>query len=187
MSSAFIQASKSYFGLAETDILSANWHTVDGRMVLTFELLPTDDDMIGIAERMKQMRDTRPVPAVTEPHTMQDLEKVERDAGAEYDRMTASERAPYGARWKYIEARVAEALNVGRTEQTQGIGGRKVSHVDAPETAAPELPDAVWVWASDVTDQQKALSSSYSIDRDSFLVQTVMLTPEQTVKYGVKP
>jgi hypothetical protein len=114
MSSAFIEASKSYFGLAGTTVVSCSWRTVDGQLVLTFELVPTDEDMIGIAERMKQMRDTRPVPAVSEPQTMADVAKIEQEAGAEYDAMTAAERAPYGARWRYIETRVGEALGFVR-------------------------------------------------------------------------
>jgi len=59
---------------------------------------------------------------------------------------------------------------------------RKVAHIDAPETEEPTTMDAVWLTASQTTEQQRRLSADYDVKTDRWLVQWPMLTEEQRQK-----
>jgi hypothetical protein len=73
-------------------------------------------------------------------------------------------------------------------DQTEGVGGRKVQHVDAPEEESDGLPESVWVFGLDMQTGQHGMASD---SREcpggaEYLMQTAFLTPEQKAKYGVK-
>lgn len=93
-----------------------------------------------------------------------------------------------------VAAYEAEAANMSEpaAEQSEGIGGRKVIHVDAPEDGAESaLPAAVWVPCEEVSQEQVNMRSDYRYREDNteavdYLLQVALLTPEQRDKYGVK-
>lgn len=89
--------------------------------------------------------------------------------------------------WAQDQARMAIG---GLPAESEGVGGRKVVHVDVPEQqdADIELPAAVWVPAWDASAEQIATRSDYRYRLDGaegcdYLLQVALLTPEQKAKY----
>lgn len=71
-------------------------------------------------------------------------------------------------------------------ESSEGIGGRKVQHVDVADEqeAVSELPAAVWMPESDLTDVQKHMASDHDPRKGSYLVQVSMLDDRQLSLIG---
>lgn len=80
----------------------------------------------------------------------------------------------------------AGAADMTAVAPSEGVGGRKVVHVDVPEEAAPELPAAVWVAVDDLTQGQGNMASDRRgvSGETEYLLQVDMLTAEQREKYG---
>lgn len=56
MSPAFLQAAASYFGVNPEQLAGSDWNNADGQLVVAFEFNVSEDDMVGIVERMKMIK-----------------------------------------------------------------------------------------------------------------------------------
>lgn len=90
-----------------------------------------------------------------------------------------------------VAAELQSVLDNGNTSvmtatETQGVGGRMVEHVDAPESEDAGLPAAVWVFATDLRMEQIRLASdSKRNEHDTlqYLMQLDFLDDAQRAKY----
>lgn len=208
MTTSFTKAAVSYYGIeaslpVRTDINTAE----DGVLYLTLSIPIKDDDLGPIVKRMSGIEQKEEF----EPLFTADIsdDEMRRD----YTALQPALKSRFGsfARYKawrmenkqpspepvFIDTRtgdpfspapeVAEAL-INATQPSQGIGGRKVQHVDAPEEESDGLPESVWVFGLDMQTGQHGMASD---SREcpggaEYLMQTVFLTPEQKAKYGVE-
>lgn len=56
MSPAFLQAAASYFGINPEQLAGSDWHNADGQLVVAFEFNVSEDDLVGIVDRMKVIK-----------------------------------------------------------------------------------------------------------------------------------
>lgn len=202
--STFTKAAISYHGIPPDVVVRSDVHTGDdGVLYLTVQIPIKDEDLGPIVKRMEQMPTTVRDDAVFVPD---DLGQLREDWAA----LTPAERGKYKSFARYKAYRQAEQFeadglpgvwrdekgdivraHIPPYEPSEGIGGRKVQHVDVPEEpeADTELPAAVWVHAAEMTDTQLIMSSDADAERKMYLIQVDMLTPEQKAKYcgGQKP
>lgn len=171
------QAAISYFGLPEGATL------VEGGPVGHFAfIIPlTEEHLRGIADRMKAMDE--PVERGPMPRA---LMKSQQELRAEYNAMSQAERGRFGSFNQYcVESTMGMAADDGvEIPHSEGVGGRKVQHVDGPVEEESGLPDAVWVVTSDLNAYQLPMVSEQ--DGVWSLIQVAMLTDEQRAKYVVK-
>lgn len=79
---------------------------------------------------------------------------------------------------------VSTAEPEASTSDSEGPPGPDVQHIDAPEDTS--APTTVWVAAEDVTPEQMKFASAKSLLGDAYLINSMMLTPEQLQKYNLK-
>lgn len=112
--------------------------------------------------------------------------RTSEELRAEYASMTVADKAKFGS-FKRYEAYALQTMAADDAiEPSEGAGGRKVQHVDVPVDEVPaELPDAVWVHAKDLNDNQLPLVSDRKVEDwvTYYLLQVSMLTDEQRAKY----
>lgn len=192
--SRFLQAAASYWGIPPDQLLMGKQGgTISGVFEVQLTIALTPGDLVGITHRMHQMAEDT---GMREPQAEQDVFVADdplqlaqwRD---DYSALSPQEKGKFKSFQLYKSVRqlqqqeqeIAEALS----EQSEGVGGRKVQHVDVAEEqeAVSELPAAVWVPHDDSTVEQRmfasAMDSSGVFVR--YLIQVDMLTPEQKVKY----
>lgn len=157
------QAAVSWFGLPEhTTVVGGE---AAGQLVFAVTL--TAEDLAGIAHRMQQVE--------PEPEPFSQPEPTREELRSRYDALPAETRALYGSFKHFLRVSGAE-------DQTEGIGGREVRHVDVvEEAAAVDLPAAVWVSNNEVSAHQVLLASDQNAR--GCLLQVHLLTPEQRAKY----
>lgn len=188
----FLKAALSYYGVDASGGHRSAFQSADGAQVLTVEINVTDDDLAGIAARMKVIQDEQ-VPAEAATIVPGPTDAELRQA---YNAMSPAQRSAYGsfARFRAMcggaypyadrELREFADIEAGAPEPSEGVGGRKVQHVDVEGQAdAAEMPDAVWVPAYGMANYQFDVSSEYDAVENRYLMQVAMLTPEQRTKY----
>lgn len=91
--SDILQAARSYYGLADTDVRKTDIYTNEaGQPMLVFELALSDEDFIAIGARMKNMQqpDTQPDTAVIEGPTVESMREA-------YNALSKAEKGRYGS------------------------------------------------------------------------------------------
>lgn len=172
MSAAISQAAISYFGLPEGTQL------VEGGPAghFAFVIPLTEEHLRGIADRMKALAEPVPYEQTIEAHLSVPTREQLR---ADWNKLTPKEQGVYGSFGMFCKAEIMAS---------PGIGGREVQHVDAPVDAAPSaLPDAVWVSQRDMLAHQVDLASEVQQlggGARNYLMQVIMLTDEQRIKYA---
>lgn len=193
MSKALIDAAASYFGMDPAQLAQGSMSTNSDGLRFTFIVQCQDEDYLGIADRMRAMRQGQQEAMLDQFVGLPTVQEVMADPMRYVHRPECADVLARATQLSKAVRTIVEqyASQSMRTlvGQTEGAGGREVKHVDVPaEEDSGALPDAVWVDAKDLTDQQKHLSSDYrgQVDRREYLVQVSMLTPEQLDK-AVKP
>lgn len=164
-SSLFFKAAASYFGIPPDQlVIGGQVGAINGAFKVSIELALTPEDLIGITNRMKQMDQARAARALDD--FLKPRAGMSEAQSAEFD---------------------AEGLTgEWRDPSTEGVGGRKVVHVDVPEEQGDAgLPASVWVHWADMQTGQKEMSSDWDELKQCYLLQVALLTPEQKAKYGV--
>lgn len=198
--SDILQAARSYYGLANTDVRKTDIYTNEaGQPMLVFELALSDEDFIAIGARMKNMQqpDTQPDTAIIEGPTVEAMREA-------YNALSKAEKGRYGSFARYMTEssggimsaiasiseqdikRLKREMESARAELVPDTIARQVVHVDAPEEPEPVSMDAVWLSTYEATDAQKM----HCIDTNNrvtdgaliYLVQWAMLTDEQKQK-----
>lgn len=179
MTTSFTKAAVSYYGIdaglpVRTDINTAE----DGVLYLTLSIAIKDEDLGPIVKRMSGIEQKEEF----EPLFTADIsdDEMRRD----YTALQPGLKSRFGSFARYKAWRMENKQPV--VDQTEGVGGRKVQHVDAPEEEESKLPAAVWVHNEDMVQYQMAMASEYDESTAQWLVQVTMLTPEQKAKYGVQ-
>lgn len=150
-----LDAARSYYGLSDADVRKTEIYTNEsGQPMLVFEVAFTAEDYLGIANRMKAMREEPKMSIRYVPES--EIEEADKHLFGD------------------------------------GVKGRKVAHIDAPETEGPTTMDAVWLPSWDVPDHMRQFASDekYVPNDDGgpvagvrwFLMQSAMLTEEQRQK-----
>lgn len=167
MSTDFINAALSYYGLGSAQHKKAEVFTNDrGQILLAIDPALTGEDMVAIVNRMQAMQQGQQAP--TTGASMLSHETMRKA----YDDMTPAERAPFGSFAMY-RAWVAEQMGVG--EPT------------VPELPAVRgMPTAMWVAGHALSDMQKRSASGYRAEEDTFLVSLDLLTPDQRTNFTAK-
>lgn len=208
--STFTKAAISYHGIPPDVVVRSDVHTGDdGVLYLTVQIPIMDEDLGPIVKRMEQMTTTVQDDAVFVPDDLGQLREdwaaltpAERGKYKSFARYKTHRQAEQfeadGLSGVWRERPTEEVDKLVRGEQarigadiregfepSEGIGGRKVQHVDVPEEpeAESELPAAVWAHAAELTDTQLIMSSDADAERKMYLIQVDMLTPEQKAKY----
>jgi hypothetical protein len=206
-SSMFLQAAASYWGIPPDQlILGKQSGAIDGVFSVQLNIALTPDDLVGITHRMGQM-------AQPEAQEQEDPVFVPDDLNLEqlhddWAALTQTERGRFKSFARYKAHRQAEqfdeylaqnplhlpngrhpafkeVVSVGCEQPSEGVGGRKVQHVDVAEEqeAVSELPAAVWVHWTDMQTGQKEMSSDWDELKQCYLLQVALLTAEQKAKY----
>lgn len=188
--SDILQAARSYYGLADTDVRKTDIYTNEaGQPMLVFELALSAEDFIAIGARMQKMQqpDTQPDTATIEGPTMEEMRK-------QYDALGKAGKGKYGSFGSYMavisSGIVSDAIAGHMDSVTQTISnakeGRQVVHVDAPEEPEPVSMDAVWLLGSEIPPGMQFESSDQRINVEKgdfeYLIQWAMLTDEQKQK-----
>lgn len=190
MSKELVAAAASYFGLDPERLFeTSSMHVgAKGALRFVFAIEISEDDYLGIADRMRAMREPLEEPQPTWS-SLPSLQQVMRDPLAYIGQVGCAdliERACKASR--AVALKVAEHT-AAREQAAQGVGEREVKHVAAPADEEPGLPDAVWVDVEHLTSAQLALVSDVTPGTDGrqrCLIQSAMLTPEQRAKAGVQ-
>ena len=175
MSADIAQAAISYFGLPEGTTL------VEGGPVGAFAfIIPlTEEHLRGIADRMKVMDE--PIEQVVfTPSEMKTREQLR----AEYNALSPQQRARFGSFGRFESQALMGVAGEDAIEPSEGEGGRKVQHVDAPVEEESGLPDAVWVPGYALDASQILMASDHNVTRNRYLVQVAMLNDTQRAKYA---
>jgi len=176
MSAAFLDAAASYFGLADTSIRKKECFTDSGELVMVFEIPLSIDDIEGITQRMKVMREE----SVAEPEI--DLSAVPYPAPEEmrqaYNALSPAEKSRYGSFARFM----AMGGDAEQAPPTEGAGARQVVHLDTPEEPEPTNMDAVWVNDEECSPAQRQFASDSDFILRRHLIQWAMLTDEQKQK-----
>lgn len=102
MSPAFLQAAASYFGINPEQLAGSDWHNADGQLVVAFEFNVSEDDLVGIVERMKVIKaDADLVVAqveVMEPMTTERMCELR----GEWNTMLKAQRKVYGSFERFV-------------------------------------------------------------------------------------
>ena len=203
--SDILQAARSYYGLSDAKVSKTEWFTDEGKMILCFEIVTEGEDFIGIVERMKRLQEELPEPVVSEdtgpyPGDVSIGGLSGNDMAVwipttelfDYQKQHAITEQIDGVLtlmpWLHMtkQQRMVYPLPA---QNDEGVGGRKVAHIDAPETEEPTTMDAVWMWANEVPDQLRPLAADYRQDAygAQYLIPWSMLTEEQRQKAKEKP
>jgi hypothetical protein len=184
MSKALIDAAASYYGMDPEQLAQGAMSTNSEGLRFTFIVQCKDDDYLGIADRMRAMRE----PIDSDEHSafvqLPTVQEVMADPLRYKDR---PECADVLARAAQLSKRVARLVGAEPDPHaaTEGVGGRAVKHVDVPVEEDSALPAAVWVWGHELDQAQKLLASDIRGEpghEQQYLVQVAMLTPEQLAK-----
>lgn len=154
MNSKFLQATASYFGLADTHASQAEVHTTEqGAMVATFQIQLTDEDMVGILGHMKAMAEPMP----TEPIYVQTEAPSDERMRDEYNAMDKRTKSEFGSFARYKTWRL-------------GGGAELVDKV--------EIPPHVWIEPGDANLMQRVMAVGRD-ERGRYAVALDDLTAEQ--------
>jgi len=157
----FLTGAASYFGLPLDQLMAGKVGDNGDAMEVTLTLSLTLTDLVGIVKRAEQLEQQR--------------------AGQALDDFLGKPRA--GMSEEQSAAFDAEGLTgEWRDPSTEGVGGRKVAHVDVPEEQG-DVVRAVWIRVEDVEAHQVAFASDTR--EGCYLLHPAMLTDEQKAKYGV--
>lgn len=204
--SRFLQAAASYWGIPPDQlIMGKQGGSIGGVFSLQLTIALTPGDLVGITHRMHQMAEDA---GMREPQAEEQVQFVADDPlqlaqwRDDYSALSPQEKGKYKSFQRYKAHRQAEALQFDKeewaennkayhamlAEESEGVGGRKVQHVDVAEEpeADAELPATVWVHGNDLSSHQLDMASDRRHKGEfgtEFLVQVDMLTPEQKAKY----
>lgn len=208
--SDILQAARSYYGLADTDVRKTDIYTNEaGQPMLVFELALSAEDFIAIGARMKTLQkgDERLDEGIIEGPTVEAMREA-------YNALSKAEKGRYGSFANYmreasngiVEAQQSwgpspamESIMQRAIDQAEAVKkmdevdyyrdmtpkSSQVVHVDAPEEPEPVSMDAVWLPADECTEAQKTHASDYrsaGYGLPQYLVQWAMLTDEQKQK-----
>jgi hypothetical protein len=198
-SSLFLQAAASYWGIPPDQLIMGKQSgAIDGVFSVQMTIALTPEDLVGITHRMGQMAQPE-AQAQVEPVFVPDemnLEQLRDDWAA----LTQTERGKFKSFARYKAHRqeeqfdeyltqnpinlpngrhpaFKEVVSVGCEQPSEGVGGRKVQHVDVAEEpeAVGELPAAVWLPECELTEVQKQMASDHDPRKGNYLVQVSML------------
>lgn len=129
MSPTFLNAAASYFGINPEQIAGSDWHNADGQLVVSFEFNVSEDDLLGIADRMKVLRLAQPEPDLSSvPYPIPDSDELRKA----YNALSKEGRGRFGSFARFV-----------------AVGGAQPA----------EVPPYVLLNRNEVTDLQKATSS----------------------------
>lgn len=157
MSPTFLQAAASYFGINPEQIAGSDWHNADGQLVVSFEFSVSEDDLLGIADRMKALRESDVVTAqveVVEPPSNDEHRQV-------WNAMDKAARGRFGSFARFVAA-----------------GGAELAKAPQEEF---KMPDYVYLPRSETTEYQRQVSH-FNVTTGSYMVQVDDLTDEQRKK-----
>lgn len=184
MSPAFLQAAASYFGINPEQLAGSDWNNADGQLVVAFEFNVSEDDLVGIVERMKVIKADADLVAaqveVVEPMTTERMCELR----GRWNTMQKHERRSIGS----FEAYVADQTNKqSHEDMLAASAGRQVVHIDTPEEPEPTNMDAVWLPVLECNEAQKTMYSDMRANPEGsgnleYLIQWAMLTDEQKQK-----
>lgn len=153
MSPTFLQAAASYFGINPEQIAGSDWHNADGQLFVSFEFNVSEDDLLGIADRMKVLRESDVVTAQAEI-----AEPTSNDEHREaWNAMDKAARGRFGSFARFVAA-----------------GG-------APRPEPVGIPEYVELAHSETTEYQRLISGR-DPSTGRYLVQIDDLTEEQRKK-----
>lgn len=179
-----LQAARSYYGLADTDVRKTDIYTNEaGQPMLVFEIAFTNDEFFGIADRMKAMNQAeaqeQPDTAIIEGPTVEAMREA-------YNALSKAEKGRYGSFARYMAESSTGIIDVYTGEPYENLLKRDVVHVDTPEEPAPTSMDAVWLPLDECSEAQKQFAVDWSNVGDEagpqLLIQWAMLTDEQKQK-----
>lgn len=177
-----LQAARSYYGLADAKVRKTEWFTDEGKTILCFEIVAEGEDFIGIVERMKRLQEEHPMSAAHEDEG--DIDSLPplfvSKMRSKYWALSDSERAEFANLADYI-SQGGMTKHMRSLTALMDTNGRKVAHIDAPETEEPTTMDAVWLWYPDTTEAQR-MHASDTDDERGYLIPWAMLTDEQKQK-----
>lgn len=209
MSTKLALAAVSYYGIdaglpVRTDINTAE----DGILYLTLSIPIKDADLGPIVKRMsgiEQKKEFEPVftADISDEELRQDYASLQPALKSRFGsfgrykawRMENKQPSPAqfeadGLAGTWQESTKTMKLGDPITPTSEGVGCRKVQHVDAPEEEESELPAAVWVPDAEGEHYPVAMASDSRWNADAgqweHLIQVALLTPEQKAKYGVQ-
>lgn len=108
MSPTFLQAAASYFGINPEQIAGSDWHNADGQLVVSFEFNVSEDDLLGIADRMKVLRESDVVTArveIAEPTSNDEHREV-------WNAMDKAARGRFGSFARFVAAGGAKPVEL---------------------------------------------------------------------------
>ena len=181
-----LQAARSYYGLADTESCTTQLFTNQaGQTCVAFEIPLSNEDFSAIVERMKAMQQEESQQVEQAPIFGEDLDT--HAMRQQYNALSKAERGKYGSFGKYMAVMSNGIVSQANREYLaefldDAIGGRKVAHIDAPETEEPTPMDAVWLEARDCSPAQMMHASDADLRSGRHLVQWAMLTDEQKQK-----
>lgn len=161
MSPTFLDAAASYFGINPEQIAGSDWHNSDGQLVVSFEFNVSEDDLLGIADRMKALRESDAVTAQVE---MGDPPSNEEHRRA-WDAMSKKERGRFGSFARFVAA----------------SGARDIQPLAPWPKVEVEIPPYVLLDRGDTTEAQRQLSALDPATK-KYMVQIDDLTDEQREK-----
>jgi hypothetical protein len=168
----FLRAAASYYGM-NPDTTATDWQNDGGAMLFTFSIHATEDDMAGILQRMKVMREEE---AQRQPEVVFAEGPTTHAIRQQYNAMSKAERSKYGSFGRYVME------TNGVTSNTDAALNRKVEHINAPEDSEPVSMNAVWLLEHQTTEVQRRFASDARGepgDEKQYLIQSAMLTEEQ--------
>lgn len=193
-SARFLRAAASYWGVPPDQLILGGQHgAIDGVFSVQLTIALTPDDLAGIVKRMHTMAQDDAVAAICRSAEARG-HSVHTD-GSQRAGMSVEKSAQFdaeGLTGTWVDHHVKPGASVKATieEPTEGVGGRKVLHVDVPDdepVTGGELPAAVWVYVSDLVGNQRQLCSDgrhvFGAIEPEALVQVDLLTSEQRAKY----
>lgn len=106
-----LQAAQSYYGLSDTTVRKSEWYTDAGKVIVCFEIEPTAEQFIGIADRMRELQEQEPkveaqinwYAADGKPHLPFALQPKSREQmRADYDALGPQGKAAFGSFSRYL-------------------------------------------------------------------------------------
>lgn len=106
MNNSFLTAAASYYGIQPSH---ADWQNYQGKLVLTFEYEPSEQDIEGIISRMRTLKEYQPSQPEPEPAQVIIWDEAVALYGPAYDQLSADAKSKWGSRQRYIQRMVEMA------------------------------------------------------------------------------
>lgn len=179
MSKALIDAAASYFGMDPARLAQGTMQTTAGGLSFTFKVEVSDDDYLGIADRMRAMRepvDDRFVrgagglePGAAVFTYLPTLQEVMRDPVAYYDQVGCREL-------------LERAMVLSKDARAKVEAEEKRRQANVQEAVG----QYVWLKPEELTEQQRVMAVGKNEKTGELAVLVEDLTEEQKARRGVE-